>query len=272
MPATKKKTMSTPATEPKPTKAKISIKKTNLRLAIISIIGVLAGVLLMIAIDGFVQWYQIFKAKAEAEQTGSVVAALVNGEEIYVDDIKNYLFNMYGQQQLEAMIVDELWFQKAKQEGITLDNITTDEMNAVLEEDAAQYGGIEEMKTLAEASGVSFSEIERQAKIVALKRKLAGKDLSVSDEELAAFFETQAEYGYTQEEIEEYFEGTEGVREYLLTAKIDTEITTISQTLSDEATTENFLKDKDKIEIPKYEVLKTYKTMWNKIVEFFKAD
>lgn len=135
------------------------------------IIGIL-GIILLIAL---------------ATSKGYIVAAIVNNTPIFRFQLDNVVMSRYGKTTLESMISEKLIDQESKKAGI---KITQAEIDAQEEEVLKSFGGKVTLDELLKFQGLSKSDFDGQVRLQLQVNKLLEKDVTVTDEEIATYMET----------------------------------------------------------------------------------
>jgi len=135
------------------------------------IVGVLAIVLLF----------------AFAFSKGYVIAAIVNNKPIFRFQINSTMMARYGKQTLESMISETLIADEARRLNIS---ITQEEIDAQEEEVLKSFGGKVTLEELLKFQGTTKTEFDGQIKLQLVVNKMLEKDVSITEEEVANYKET----------------------------------------------------------------------------------
>ncbi len=115
---------------------------------------------------------------------GLIVAATVNGKPIFRWDLNQQMTARFGAQTLEGMISEELIAAEAKKAGVT---VTKEEVDAKVQSVVASLGGNVSIDDLLKYQGMTKVEFENQIRLQLLVEKLLGKDIVVTDEDVAGY-------------------------------------------------------------------------------------
>jgi foldase protein PrsA len=141
-----------------------------------SLIGALVLLLLVVTWS----WYK---------EAGTLQAAAVVGEKTITQaDWIAALKQKYGKQVLNDLINREVVFQEAKRLGITIDPKRIDEEMAKIQESYGTGTDNEFQAALRQQAGTSVEALRQEITYQLLLQELATKDVSVSDEELLAYY------------------------------------------------------------------------------------
>ncbi|WP_227521964.1 peptidylprolyl isomerase [Bacillus solitudinis] len=124
------------------------------------------------------------------------IVAQVNGETISRKQLTNQLVEWYGTDALEILVTDKIIEQEARKEGIT---ISKQEIENELAQYVESYGGEEAFLEILESSGVKIDKVEDDAKKYLLLEKLLKPRITISEEEMLAYF-SEYEYSFAEEE------------------------------------------------------------------------
>ena len=142
--------------------------------------------------------YVVFSAKE------LLIAATVNGYPISRVSVVRELEKKSGKDVLENMITELLITQEAKKANIT---VSSDELNAKIEDIKTQVKSQgQDLDTLLSAQGMTQEEFSKQIKIQIYVEKLLGDKVTVNDEDIEKFIETNKAYlpeGKSEDELKE---------------------------------------------------------------------
>lgn len=163
-----------------------------MRLRTLSIKHKVVIVLIIISlISGvFIGFSQLLSGPA-----GNVVAS-VNGEKITKDELYQLLLDQAGQQGLNLLIAQKIIDLEAKKQKIT---ISEGEIEKALEEYYDYYGGEDSFTQIMAMSGTSLAEVKENLISTLKIKKLLEPRITVTEEEMKAFFEENKE-DFAQEE------------------------------------------------------------------------
>jgi len=112
------------------------------------------------------------------------LAGVVNGQPIFNFELTGRLYSQYGKTALEDLIVDKLVFQEAKKKGMTVSRQELDEGIATIKK---QLGEKADLDSLLSLQGISKADFEHQLETQILVKKILEKEISITDEEIAAY-------------------------------------------------------------------------------------
>lgn len=120
---------------------------------------------------------------------GLLVAAIVDGKPIFRWDLNNVLVARFGKQTLEGMISQRLIDEEAAKAGVS---VSQQEMDAKTKNLVDQMGGGMTLDQLLQYQGMSRADFDSQLKLQLTVEKLLGKDIQVSDDEIANYVATNS--------------------------------------------------------------------------------
>jgi parvulin-like peptidyl-prolyl isomerase len=121
---------------------------------------------------------------------GYLVAATVNGEPISRVSVLTQLEKEGGNQILDNLITNTLILQEAKKEKVTVTSQEiSDQINKI--SDNLKTSG-QDLDSALAAQGMTRKDLEDQVKLQLLVQKMAGKDITVSDQEISDYFKTNS--------------------------------------------------------------------------------
>jgi len=147
------------------------------------IVGVLAVILLV----------------ALAFSKGYVLSAIVNNKPIFRFQLNQTLMSRFGKQTIEGMISEALIAEEAGKLGVT---VTQEEIDAQEAEVLKSFGGKVTLDELLKFQGTTKAEFDGQIKLQLLVNKMMQKDMTVTDEEIAAYKETNKAIMVSSDEAE----------------------------------------------------------------------
>jgi foldase protein PrsA len=124
---------------------------------------------------------------ALALSKGYVFVALVNNKPIFRFQLNQTMMARFGKQTLEGMISEQLIGEEAQKNGIV---ITQAEIDKQEEEVLKSFGGKVTLDELLKFQGTTKSEFDGQMRLQLMVNKLLAKEISITDEEIAAYQET----------------------------------------------------------------------------------
>ena len=124
---------------------------------------------------------------ALALSKGYVLVALVNNKPIFRFQLNQTLMSRFGKQTLEGMISESLIAKEASKLGVT---VTQAEIDVQEQEVLKSFGGKVTLEELLTFQGTTKAEFDSQIKLQLLVNKIMQKDVTVTDEEIATYKET----------------------------------------------------------------------------------
>lgn len=120
------------------------------------------------------------------------VVALVDNRPITRFALDRELEKQAGQQILDNLVGESLILQEAKRQGV---KISQAEVNAKVEEVRGQLKEQgNDLEALLEAQGQTLKSFEKQAKNQLIIEELVGKDITVTEEEIEAYFNENQDF------------------------------------------------------------------------------
>lgn len=118
------------------------------------------------------------------------LAATVNGKPIYRWTLTKILVDRYGQQTLDSMITEMLITESAQRDGIVIS-----QADIAAEEDkiVKSFGGKVSIDELLKYQGMTKTDFDGQIKLQLLVQKSLSKNITVTDEDVAAYIEKNQE-------------------------------------------------------------------------------
>ena len=156
--------------------------------------------------------------------------AVVNNRPITRWAFNRELQAQAGKQILENQIAEKLILQKAKVQGIEVSQEEITQQIKVIEDNVKIQG--DDLDTLLAAQGQTRADLEKDIRIQALIEKTLAKEVNVTDEEIANYFE---------ENLDSFAEGTtleaesQGIKDLLTQQKTSTRFQTWLEELKQEA-------------------------------------
>jgi foldase protein PrsA len=152
-----------------------------------------------------------------AVSRGYVLVAIVNNKPIFRSQLSKSLMSRYGKQTLEGMISEKIIAEEARKSGVM---ISQEEIDAQEEEVLKSFGGKVTLEELLTYQGTTKAEFDSQIKLQLLVNKLLEKDVSVTNEEIATYRQTNAALLVSSDEASL----TEEARKALVEQKINEKI------------------------------------------------
>lgn len=171
-------------------KPKIKIEKPNFKKifsgkTIKTALFVLAGVVVFILIDLFVQYLN-----------NGYSVAVVDGSRITTNEYHKRLENSYGQTIAEQLIEEKLVEIEASKQGI---EVTEEEIDSQLKEIIDNIGGEEAYKTALAQNNITEEDLKFQIKLDQLTVSILEPTLEYTDDDVKAFFEQYSSVLYPNE-------------------------------------------------------------------------
>ena len=131
----------------------------------------------------------------------SEVVATVNGETITKDELYQAMLTEGGRQVLDRLITNLLILQEGKRLGIT---VTDEEIDARIQNliNANFYGMADSFYQALEQYGLTEESLKKDIKTELILRKIAGEQISISDEEARAYFKANQQNYNIPEQVE----------------------------------------------------------------------
>lgn len=148
---------------------------------------------------------------------GWVISAIVNGKPIFRATMVKTLVSKFGTQTIENMITEELINNEAKKSNIV---VTQNEIDEKEQEILKSFGGSVTLDDVLKFQGMTKADFDQEIKLQMLLTKLIGKDIVITDEEIATYRTTN---GASLTATDEAGLNSEA-REALLTQKIGEKI------------------------------------------------
>jgi foldase protein PrsA len=124
---------------------------------------------------------------ALAFSKGYILVAIVNNKPLFRFQLNQTMMARYGKQTLEGMVSESLIADEAKKLNIT---ISQEEIDAQEAEVLKSFGGKVSLDELLKFQGTTKTEFDAQIKLQLVVNKIMEKDIAVTDEEIAAYKET----------------------------------------------------------------------------------
>lgn len=164
------------------------------------------------------------------ELKGFIIAATVNGQPISRLQVLTQLEKEGGKSVLDTLITNNLILQEGQKQKITVtDAEITAQINQIKDNLKAQG---EDLNTALAAQGMTQKDLNDQIKLQILVQKMAGKDINVTDAEIAdSFKQNQSTYpkGTKLADV------SDQIRKSLTQQKLSTSITSFIENLKSKA-------------------------------------
>jgi hypothetical protein len=172
-------------------------KLNNAKIGIILIVLVLLGVLLV--------------------RKGYIVAATVNNQPIFSWSLTSALMNRYGKQTLEGMITEQLIYQEAAKNNVS---VSADDLKIREEEMVKNIGADVKLDDLLKYQGMTRADFDSQVKLQLLVEKILGKDVNFTDAQLDNFISTSSAMLVATDSAQRKVEAKKVLTEQEINAKI----------------------------------------------------
>ena len=183
----------------------------------------------------------------------------MNGERLYRKDFYTKLEETYGSSIVSQMIDEALVYQEADKKEI---NITDKEIDAEINTLEEQYGGAEELQNELDLRNISIEKLRKQIETTLIVEKILSKDITITEDEIKAFYDQYKDVLFTETEVPEYEDAKETVKETLRDQKISEGVQSWLQELRDESSIKN------NVENPKdYEILLITRTFFEDLFQ-----
>ena len=147
--------------------------------------------------------------------------ATVNDVEITQGQLDEALMKQHGVEVLELLMTNEIIKQEAEAQKV---EVTDEELDAEYKEYAEFYGGEEALLESLKSFNMTKDDIVNDIKTYLLTVKLIQKDITLTDEEIQAYYEENKEKFTTDDGEQLAFEDAkEEVKAVLLEERIDAE-------------------------------------------------
>jgi hypothetical protein len=120
---------------------------------------------------------------------GLFIAAIVNGKPIFRWELSSVLVSRFGKQTLEGIVSERLIAQEAAKSGVS---VTQADIAAKTKSLVASLGGGMTIEQLLQYQGMTRADFDNQLKLQLTVEKLLGKDVVVSDAEVASYIATNS--------------------------------------------------------------------------------
>lgn len=124
-----------------------------------------------------------------AQDEGEIVAR-VNGEAISKAELYDMMYQYVGPRVLDELILIRLVEQEAAAQGVT---VPGEEIDAEVEAIAQQVGGTQQLELILSQQGAGLEQLRDEIRRTLLIRALLEPQIEVTDEEVRAFFEENAD-------------------------------------------------------------------------------
>lgn len=159
----------------------------------------------------------LFIVVVYAATKGYIVAALVNGSPVFRWDVSKILVSRYGQQTLESIISEKLIGDAAKKQGVIVSQKDIDEKT---NEVVKSLGPNVKLEDLLKYQGMNKSDFEHQIALQLTVERILGKDVTVSDSEVADFIDKNKDTMVATDEAAMRGEAREALKSQKINEKI----------------------------------------------------
>jgi len=122
----------------------------------------------------------------------------VNGEKISKDALYDLLISQYGADGVDKLITEKIIGIEAKKENIS---VKQEELDKEMTDYMDTYGGEESFNQMLEMYNVDISDIEKSMQTNLVLEKLLEKRISITDEEMKAYFEENKDSFAEEEKV-----------------------------------------------------------------------
>lgn len=119
-----------------------------------------------------------------AGSRGYIIAAMVNGKPIFGWDVASVVMSRYGSQTLTSMVNEHLIADEAMKKGV---NVTSADINAKEKDLMKSLGPNVNINDVLQYQGMTRADFDNQVKLQLTVEKILGKDITVSDTEIADY-------------------------------------------------------------------------------------
>ncbi|WP_274364864.1 peptidylprolyl isomerase [Paenibacillus thermotolerans] len=158
-------------------------------------IWMLIAVILLIVLVGVV-WLNPFQKQGSAGLGGAV--AKVNGVSISKEQLYDEMYALGGDQTLQNMIDEELIRQEAEKAGVT---ITDADIDKEIDKVKSSFGSDEEFEYTLASYGMTLDSLKENMKTQVQLRKLLEPQVTVTDDDIKAYFDENLESLQTPEQM-----------------------------------------------------------------------
>ena len=164
------------------------------------------------------------------------IAATVNGQPIWRYTLRNELEKQAGRKALETLVTKTLILQEAKKQKVAVSDEEINQEVKKIEENFSKQG--QNLDQLLANQGITRKEFKKQIEIQKIVEKLAGGEISVSDQEVDNYLEENKNLIPEGANIDEI---KAGIKQQLEQQKMSEKIQSWLQSLHDQAKINYFL-------------------------------
>lgn len=159
-----------------------------------------------------------------------LVVAIVNGQPISRFALIGELDKRFGKKTLDAIVTKTIILQEAKKQNASVSKEEIDKEVKDLEDNVTKQG--QNLNQLLESQGMTREDLREQIRIQKLLEKIAGKDISITDQEVNDYIEKNKDLFPKEAKMEDI---KEKVKEQLKQEKLNEKTQTFLKQLRDNA-------------------------------------
>jgi foldase protein PrsA len=156
------------------------------------------------------------------------IVAMVNGKPIFRLTLIRELEKQTGKGVLDSLITKTLILDEAKKQNVSISDGEINEEVKQIEENISKQG--QELTALLDAQGMTRNDLLEQIKLQKIVEKIAGKDISISEQEVDDYIKTNKDLISKDTDIEKIKETIKGqLEQEKLNEKIQTWVESLRQ-------------------------------------------
>jgi foldase protein PrsA len=156
------------------------------------------------------------------------IVAMVNGKPIFRLTLIRELEKQAGKSILDSLITKTLILDEAKKQNVSISDGEINEEIKKIEENISKQG--QELAALLDAQGMTRNDLLEQIKLQKIVEKIAGKDISISEQEVNDYIKTNKDLISKDTDIEKIKETIKGqLEQEKLNEKIQTLVESLRQ-------------------------------------------
>jgi foldase protein PrsA len=156
------------------------------------------------------------------------IVAMVNGKPIFRLTLIRELEKQTGKGVLDSLITKTLILDEAKKQNVSISDGEINEEVKQIEENISKQG--QELTALLDAQGMTRNDLLEQIKLQKTVEKIAGKDISISEQEVDDYIKTNKDLISKDTDIEKIKETIKGqLEQEKLNEKIQTWVESLRQ-------------------------------------------
>jgi len=156
------------------------------------------------------------------------IVAMVNGKPIFRLTLIRELEKQTGKGVLDSLITKTLILDEAKKQNVSISDGEINEEIKQIEENISKQG--QELTALLDAQGMTRNDLLEQIKLQKTVEKIAGKDISISEQEVDDYIKTNKDLISKDTDIEKIKETIKGqLEQEKLNEKIQTWVESLRQ-------------------------------------------